>query len=478
MDIGQADPDEWIAFDGAEDVQFVQFDPQLDQMHQTPDPESVHFQQWQPQQPTESQDMMSTAPSTDAVYGDVPLKKTVSAERTGSGVTAKTHPETPPRCQKKHAIDYGTSIPMPTMVAKNLASDTDSNSNDLTDDLEQPSFRDEDKSKNNKKKAPKKPSRRICVFCLVWVCVLFAIAGALGVIVYLQLFHEVGLATNPPSTEPSLEPTPAPSSLPTSRPTIDSARPTMFWTPAPTTRPPTSPPSRSPSRIPSGSPTDTPSYAPSSQPTTAKDDLRDLLDKITNGRTVQAISLPGSPQHKAYEWVHNDPTYFEFKERRIVQRFVMAVLYYTTAQSESAMEAMADWMDYETNECTWFTSWYNNRFACGSDNVFKTLALRNVALTGTIPSELALLTHLNTLVLSDNLLTGSLPKEFGEWTSLGKCDLYFCMTGFVLFALTIDLYSYFSDSEYPLQFSDGKYPFVYELTQFARNQSRKQPIDW
>eukprot|EP00526_Cylindrotheca_closterium_P007960 CAMPEP_0113636848 /NCGR_PEP_ID=MMETSP0017_2-20120614/19252_1 /TAXON_ID=2856 /ORGANISM="Cylindrotheca closterium" /LENGTH=666 /DNA_ID=CAMNT_0000547777 /DNA_START=9 /DNA_END=2009 /DNA_ORIENTATION=- /assembly_acc=CAM_ASM_000147 len=430
MEIGKddtkADPDDWVAFDAAEDVQF---DAQWDQASPSPQPDSSEpqpgdLQQWQPQQPQEPQDMSTPEPS-DAdppfdPYSDVALKKTVSAERTGSAMTALTHPETPPRRQKKHAIDYGAEVPMPNMVAKNILSDTDSNS----EDPEQPSFGgDKDKSKST---ADRKPSRRNCVFHLILAFLLLAIAGALGFIVYMHLFHEV--ETEAPSTEPTLAPTPLQSSpptlRPTSRPTVDTASPTMFITPAPTTRPPTSPPSRSPSRVPSAAPTNRPSDAPSMQPTNTKDELRDLLTKITDGQTIQAINLPGTPQQKAYEWVHKDPAYNEFKERRIVQRFVMAVLHYSSVRSETSKEAMATWMDYGTNECTWFTSWYNNRIACGSDNVFKTLALRNVALTGTIPSELALLTHLNTLVLSDNMLTGSLPKEFGQWASLVTLDVH------------------------------------------------------
>ncbi|CAJ1947847.1 unnamed protein product [Cylindrotheca closterium] len=429
MDIGKddtkADPDDWVAFDSED----AYFDPQWDESAQAqapaPEPEPIEFQQWQPTQPQEPQDMSTPEPS-DAdppfdPYSGVSLKKTVSAERTGSALTATTHPETPPRRQKKQAVNHGAPA-MPTTIAKNLSSDTDSNSHYLSEDPEQPSFADNENK--SKAKPVAKPSRRNCIFCLVLAIILLVIAGALGFIVYMHLFHEVDMVeTEVPSTEPSLEPTSLPSSLPSSRPTVDSASPTSFVTPGPTTRPPTSPPSRSPSNVPSASPTDNPSATPSLQPSNTRDELRDLIAKISDGGTVQAINLPGTPQQRAYEWVHNDPAYLEFKERRIVQRFAMAVLYYSTVRSETSKEAMESWMDYDTNECTWFTSWYLNRDACGIDNIIKTLALRNVALTGTIPSELALLTHLNTLVLSDNQLTGSVPEEFGKWASLITLDL-------------------------------------------------------
>jgi hypothetical protein len=156
-----------------------------------------------------------------------------------------------------------------------------------------------------------------------------------------------------------------------------------------------------------------------------QEDLKELLSQITFN-TVQAIQVNGSPQQRAFSWLHQDPMYFDYPQRRIVQRFALATLYYAGSTSVSSQtsdlttEALQTWMDYDTNECTWFTSWYNNRLACGSDGVIKFLALINIGLSGTIPSELALLTKLNALLLHDNQMSGTIPREFGEWTSLCK----------------------------------------------------------
>ena len=109
-----------------------------------------------------------------------------------------------------------------------------------------------------------------------------------------------------------------------------------------------------------------------------------------------------------------------YLERRQVQHFALAVLYFSTTQPQETKESLQTWMNYDSNECTWFTSWFENRLACGSDDIFKFLTLRNINLVGNIPSELALLTKLNSLVLSNNGLSGTIPKEFGVWNSLGR----------------------------------------------------------
>lgn len=208
-------------------------------------------------------------------------------------------------------------------------------------------------------------------------------------------------------------------------PTPPSINDTLPPTAPPTKAPTTPSPTRSPSPPPTQNPTNTPSVSPTFS---QKEALRDSIAQITDGRTLQAMGTPGSPQNRALEWLADDPNITSYLQRRVVQRFVMATLYYsvtTTSFSPQAfaasqtIEALQTWMDYDTNECAWFTSWFENKLACGSDDVFKNLALRNIALKGSIPTELALLTKLNALVLHNNELTGTIPREFGEWTSLG-----------------------------------------------------------
>ncbi|CAJ1947829.1 unnamed protein product [Cylindrotheca closterium] len=217
------------------------------------------------------------------------------------------------------------------------------------------------------------------------------------------------------------------------RPTmLPSSVPTIFRpTPKPT-RAPTGVPSRTPSGMPSIPPTDFPTINPSRRPTMAPSGtpsdspayiLRTALADVTNGKTLEAIEVNGTPQQKAFDWLLDDPNFLNYLTRRKVQRFALAVLYYSTTQPSDARESLQTWMQYESNECTWFTSWFENRLACGSDHIYKFLTLRNINLVGQIPSEIALLDKLNSLVLSNNGLSGTIPKEFGEWTSLENLDL-------------------------------------------------------
>mmetsp|Transcript_44751 Transcript_44751/g.108044 ORF Transcript_44751/g.108044 Transcript_44751/m.108044 type:complete len:831 (+) Transcript_44751:188-2680(+) len=220
-----------------------------------------------------------------------------------------------------------------------------------------------------------------------------------------------------PTPAPTIERSNAPS------PIGPSPRPTPPPSPTPTRRPTTTP-SLMPTMAPSVPPTLFPTGTPSLLPTMTRSEvLRQLLLEITTGETLMKISIPGTPQQRAFEWLHQDPNFLTYLRRRQIQRFALAVLYYSTTQPEDAQESLQTWMQYESNECTWFNSWFENRFPCGSDDIYKFVTLRNINLVGTIPSELALLTKLNSLVLSNNGLSGTIPKEFGEWDSLENLDL-------------------------------------------------------
>jgi len=75
---------------------------------------------------------------------------------------------------------------------------------------------------------------------------------------------------------------------------------------------------------------------------------------------------------------------------------------------------MESWMQY-TDECQfWFTSYYFNSVACNSLHQFKRLVLINLDLEGTLPSEISLMSRLDTIALPLNKITGTIPKEFAQ----------------------------------------------------------------
>jgi hypothetical protein len=187
-------------------------------------------------------------------------------------------------------------------------------------------------------------------------------------------------------------------------------KPTAQVSPDPTEGEPTMAPSaswsptvpgetRAPTRFPTAAPSTSPPTQSSDSPTlTTRENLKAVLGGVSLS-IVEAIETDGTAQQEAFEWLADDPEYFTYSERKIVQRWVLVhfSLEIVTARRRLSdrrlNEAMVTWMEY-TDECTWFTSWYENRVACDSEGTFKFLVLRNIGLDGSIPSELTLLTKL------------------------------------------------------------------------------------
>jgi hypothetical protein len=156
---------------------------------------------------------------------------------------------------------------------------------------------------------------------------------------------------------------------------------------------------RTPTRNPTVPPTtSTPTQSSASPTLTKRENLKVVLGDVSSS-IVEDIETDGTAQQEAFEWLANDPEYFTYSERKVVQRWVLALFSLEIATTNRRLsdrrlnEAMVTWMEY-TDECTWFTSWYENRVACDSEGTFKFLVLRNIGLDGSIPTELTLLTKL------------------------------------------------------------------------------------
>jgi hypothetical protein len=81
--------------------------------------------------------------------------------------------------------------------------------------------------------------------------------------------------------------------------------------------------------VPTANPT-----APPTQTCNASPSLRELLIRVVlNGvSSTEAIDTPGSPQNLAFNWVVNlDPEYLCPDNPTLVQRYSLAVFYYSTA---------------------------------------------------------------------------------------------------------------------------------------------------
>lgn len=250
------------------------------------------------------------------------------------------------------------------------------------------------------------------------------IAVAVGLLVIILHFYQSepkeltqtgDAAFDDLTLRPTLPLLPIETSEPTQQPSPRPLYPTMRPTRRPTSRPtrsPTVPPSPSPSALASASPT-----------ISAEEDLRRILRSSASSSTLITIEINGSAQQRAFDWVTNDPSYFSLLRRRKVQRFALAVLYYTVTASGRRYEALSNWMDYDSEECDWFQSWYDNRLPCGEDQVMKFVALKNLGLVGTLPRELSLLSKLDSILLPLNELTGTIPDDISRMTSLQSLDL-------------------------------------------------------
>jgi hypothetical protein len=251
----------------------------------------------------------------------------------------------------------------------------------------------------------------------------FTLLGVIGGLVYLYLHissdnnqNEVSVPRHNNIFDLTFKPTQQGAFV--LSPTIESMtaassqpNPTICSTIAPVTTAPTTRPSISPTHLPTRPSTPGPTLSKSNY---FKEIMGDISEDI-----LDSIQVSGSAQQRAYEWLIQDPNFYEYGEKRIIQRWALSI--FSISMQYTPNTAMETWMEY-TDECTWFTSWYENRLACDSSNTFKFLVLKYIELDGSLPSELMLLSKLDTLILSHNKIEGTMP-ELGGLTSLNHFDV-------------------------------------------------------
>jgi hypothetical protein len=198
---------------------------------------------------------------------------------------------------------------------------------------------------------------------------------------------------------PTPEPTPSPTYPPTRQPVIPTWAPT-FPTPEPTPEP-TYPPTPSPV-------TEQPTDDPTLDPTAPLTDFPTIsytpsvVDLFLSGLPPYSIDLadndPASAQANAMRWLQADPLYNEYLNvYRLNQRYALAVLYYST--NGDSWRNRTGWLSDE-NECNWY--WYTRADVCSMGFRLSTLDLHYNGLQGSIPTEVELLTDLETMYFWEN----------------------------------------------------------------------------
>jgi hypothetical protein len=157
--------------------------------------------------------------------------------------------------------------------------------------------------------------------------------------------------------------------------------------------------------------------------------IRDIHSKILEvGLTEkETLETPGTPQYHAVQWLANvDGAKLHPGDPNLAQRYVLAVLFYSTAGTQEHVSPIGSW----NNQQSWMTSsgvcsWVG--VECELDpkgpsfdgnGLVTALNLTQNGLAGSLPSELQGLEGLLALDLSHNALVGTLPKSLGNLSKL------------------------------------------------------------
>jgi hypothetical protein len=128
----------------------------------------------------------------------------------------------------------------------------------------------------------------------------------------------------------------------------------------------------------------------------AREDLLQLLSTVSPD-SLAVLGDESSPQFQAFAWLTADPEYPAFSVDRVVQRWVLATLYFSTlgdswdtARRLSSQNTLsfASWLS-EENECLWYST--DPEDVCDEEGHIVAIHLENSGLEGTIPLEVMLL---------------------------------------------------------------------------------------
>jgi len=140
----------------------------------------------------------------------------------------------------------------------------------------------------------------------------------------------------------------------------------------------------------------------------------------------ESLKNKKSPQYLAMDWIvnHDGANMTLTEVDKIIQRYALAVLYYST-QGKSWKHQLKFLSD--KNVCEWkgfdFFNDCTGVLECNKEGNVVQLELWFENLTGTIPSELGLLTELKDLNLARNNLFGKVPVSLSMIPTLNEVDL-------------------------------------------------------
>jgi hypothetical protein len=210
------------------------------------------------------------------------------------------------------------------------------------------------------------------------------------------------------STVPTISPSPESQTLIPSFDPTESLTPTIIQS---------SPTATAPSSTVFGTLAPTISHSPENQPM-----IPSLAPTSNVAARIEGLSPmsseawlnPDSPQSLAVAWLIDDSEAGTFSNAQLLQRYVLATLYYSTS-GESWSENSISWIVDWTDECTWWG------VECNTAGGVQILQLANGNLSGSLPPELELLSNsLEEVYMNGNKISGTIPSSIGLLSKLSK----------------------------------------------------------
>lgn len=128
-------------------------------------------------------------------------------------------------------------------------------------------------------------------------------------------------------------------------------------------------------------------WASTSEGNAIPEDLLQLLSSVSLDEGA-ALSVAGTPQNEAGNWLTNNAKVSDFSNARKIQRYALATLYFSTKGESWYNNAM--WLS-DADECEWYSD-VTESFC--SDSEVAELVLTDNGLAGSIPEEISLLSSL------------------------------------------------------------------------------------
>jgi len=162
-----------------------------------------------------------------------------------------------------------------------------------------------------------------------------------------------------------------------------------------------------------------PSFSPTSSPTTSiQTQLETMVEEVSFNITLaELFEDEDSPESAALRWVEKKDYSMALPANRMLQRFILATLYYSTGGDQGLWVNSDGWLT-EEDECTWYSSLTEDGICDSDTNDYLVLDLRSNGLDGTMPFLLSLLPNLKHINLSKNKLTGTIPTEIAQISTL------------------------------------------------------------